>query len=76
MKHITNEISEEMEDDTITYRTGLVKTLTPSQTKVENYVNKDWSISAKMLDLNTCSLQFTFIESMMRFQAISTSIQQ
>ena len=53
MKYITKEISEEMEDDTITYGAGPVKTLTRSQTKVENdYINEDWPASARILDIN------------------------
>ena len=36
MKYITKKISEEMEDDTISYKAGPVKTLTRLQTKEEN----------------------------------------
>ena len=71
MKFITKEISEEMEDDTITYRAGPVKTLTRSQTKVENdYINEEWPTSAKILDINRCALQFKSIKSLMRFLEI------
>ena len=74
MRYITKEISEEMEDDTITYRAGSVETLTRSYTKVENdYINEDWSISAKMLDINRCALQFKSIESLNKFLEIFTN---
>ena len=71
---ITKEISQEMEDDTITYRAAPVKTLTRSQTKVENdYINEEWPRSARILDNNRCALQFKSIKSLMKFLKIFTN---
>ena len=74
MKYITKEISEEMKDDTISYRAGPVKTLTRSQAKVENdYINEDWPTSAKILDINRCAIQFKSIKSLMKFLELFTN---
>eukprot|EP01084_Bolivina_argentea_P302494 522123_1 len=44
-----------------------------SITKVENdYINEDYPTSAKILDLNRCSLQFESINNMMKFIKIFT----
>eukprot|EP01084_Bolivina_argentea_P121799 215861_1 len=72
IKRITQEICLET-GDAVTYRAGPVKTLTRSQTKVENdYINEEWPKSAKLLDCNRCALQFKTINSMMHFIEIFT----
>ena len=67
MKRITKQISDKNSIKVI-YRAGPVKTLTRSQTKVENdYIKEDYPTSAKILDINRCALQFVTIKEMMEY---------
>eukprot|EP01083_Nonionella_stella_P040726 110418_1 len=73
MKLITKEIALEC-DMNAKYRAGPVKTLTRSQTKVDNdYIKEDYPTAAKILDINRCALQFQEIHDMMRFIASFTN---
>ena len=55
-------------------RAGPVKTLTRSQTKVENdYINEDYPTAAKILDINRCAIQFEEISDMMRYIQLFTN---
>eukprot|EP01083_Nonionella_stella_P307226 1079064_1 len=68
MKQNTKEINEATENSSVEYRAGPVKTLTRSQTKVENdYINEAYPTSAKILDINRCAIQFKTIEQMMQY---------
>ena len=50
---------------------GPVKTLTRSQTKVENdYIAEKWPTSAKILDINRCALQFETAGALMAFLSV------
>eukprot|EP01084_Bolivina_argentea_P040350 74573_1 len=67
IKLITKEICLE-NNISVSYRAGPVKTLTRSQTKVENdYINEDWPTSARILDINRCALEFKSINDMMKY---------
>eukprot|EP01083_Nonionella_stella_P288116 980593_1 len=53
------------------YRAGPVKTLKRSLLKVDNdYIQAMYPTSAKIVDINRCALQFTDIETMMKFIVI------
>ena len=72
MNKITKDISMEI-GKKIDYRAGPVKTLTRSQTKVENdYINEDYPTAAKILDINRCAIQFKEISDMMKYIELFT----
>eukprot|EP01084_Bolivina_argentea_P205339 350803_1 len=72
MKIITEQICLET-GDKCSYKAGPVKTLIRSQAKIENdYISCAWPKSAKILDINRCSLQFDTIDEMMKFIKIFT----
>merc|ERR1719361_639111 len=67
MKWITKEIGQEI-NEKVMFRMGPVKTLSRSQTKVENdYISEQWPTSAKILDINRCALQFETVNALMKF---------
>eukprot|EP01084_Bolivina_argentea_P312520 541062_1 len=67
MKMVAIKIGQEKKIS-VTYRSGPVKTLIRSQTKVENdYISEAYPTAAKILDINRCALQFKDIKSMMMF---------
>mmetsp|Transcript_38958 Transcript_38958/g.63691 ORF Transcript_38958/g.63691 Transcript_38958/m.63691 type:complete len:1180 (+) Transcript_38958:2-3541(+) len=50
------------------YRAGPVKTLTRCQAKVENeYIAEAWPTSAKLLDINRCSLKLASVKDLLKF---------
>merc|ERR1712228_461261 len=66
MMRMAKEIGLEIGDN-IKFRMGPVKTLSRSQTKVENNcIFEQWPKSAKILDINRCALQFETVGSLMK----------
>eukprot|EP01084_Bolivina_argentea_P086230 155859_1 len=73
MKAITKEISIEGNIDA-SFCAGPVKTLERSQAKVQNdYINEAYPTSAKILDINRCSIQFQSVSAMMKYIEIFTN---
>jgi len=70
MMRISEEIGKEINEN-VSFRMGPVKTLTRSQTKVENdYISEKWPTSAKILDINRCVLQFKTGGALMKFLSV------
>ena len=70
MMKISEEIGKEINEN-VSFRMGPVKTLTRSQTKVENdYISEKWPTSAKILDINRCALQFKTAGALLKFLSV------